>query len=159
MSNKKLRIQLFTAVRDIPYKVGSESKDSSCVAKTKLLGELLTRIGLRCQVWKAVVNWENTGIPTNLLQLAPRPTVNHFFLKVFIPETKKWAIVDATWDIRFIGKLPINNWDGLSNTKLAYSSDQPELVGSVDEFEFRNFDPKEVFTKKLNKWYDSLAEG
>lgn len=69
-----------------------------------------------------------------------------------------WAIVDATWDRRFAGKLPVNNWDGLSDTTLAYSSNQLELVGSVDEFEFRNFNPEEIFSKKLNDWYESLAE-
>lgn len=156
--NINLRKQLFLTVRDLPYKIGNKSDDSSCVAKTKLLGELLSRIGLECQVWKAVVNWDDTGIPTQLLQLAPRPTVNHLFLKVFIPEKKKWIIVDATWDKRFAGKLPVNDWDGLSDTKLAYSSNQLELVGSVEEFEFRNFDPQETFTKKLNEWYMSLAE-
>lgn len=154
----KLRKQLFLAIRDLPYKIGAKSEDTSCVAKTKLLGELLTRIGLKCQVWIAVVDWGDTGIPTDLLQLTPKPTVNHLFLKVFIPERKMWAIVDATWDRRFAGKLPVNNWDGLSDTTLAYSSNQLELVGSVDEFEFRNFDPEETFTKKLNDWYASLAE-
>lgn len=156
--NTKLRIQLFLAIRDLPYKIGTKSEDTSCVAKTKLLGELLTRIGLKCQVWKAVVNWGDTGIPTELLQLTPKPTVNHLFLKAFIPERKMWAIVDATWDNRFAGKLQVNDWDGLSDTKLAYYSDQLEFVGSVDEFEFRNFDPEEIFTKKLNIWYKSLAE-
>lgn len=86
--NTKLRKQLFLAIRDLPYKIGTKSEDTSCVAKTKLLGELLTRFGLECQVWKAVVNWDDTGIPTELLQLAPKPTVNHFFLKVFLPEKK-----------------------------------------------------------------------
>ena len=156
--NTKWRIQLFLAIRDLPYKIGTKSEDTSCVAKTKLLGELLTRIGLECQVWKAVVNWDEMGIPTELLQLTSKPTVNHFFLKVIIPERKRWVIVDATWDNRFANELPVNDWDGLSDTTLAYSSDRLELVGSVDEFEFRNFDPEETFTKKLNDWYESLAE-
>jgi len=154
----KLRKQLFLAIRDLPYKIGTKSEDASCVAKTKLLGELLSRIGLECQVWKAVVNWVDTGIPAKLLQLAPKPTVNHLFLKVFIPERKTWAIVDSTWDLRFDGKLPVNDWDGLSDTTLAYPSNQLELVGSVDEFEFRDFDLEEIFTKKLNAWYESLTE-
>ncbi len=154
----KLRKQLFLAIRDLPYKIGTKSEDASCVAKTKLLGELLSRIGLECQVWKAVVNWVDTGIPAELLKLAPKPTVNHLFLKVFIPERKKWAIVDSTWDLRFDGKLPVNDWDGLSDTILAFPSIQFELVGSVDEFEFRDFDSEEIFTKKLNAWYESLTE-
>lgn len=156
--NLKLRKQLFRAVRDLPYKIGTKSGDASCVAKTKLLGELLTRLGLECQVWKAVVDWGATGIPAALLRQAPRPTVNHFFLKVLIPETQKWVAVDPTWDLRYLGKLPVNQWDGLSDTKLAYPSKQVELVGSVSDFDFRDFDPKETFTKELNNWYEALAE-
>ncbi len=156
--NVDLRKQLFLAVRDMPYGIGTKSTDASCVAKTKLLGELLSRIGLECQVWKAVVSWNNTGMSAALLKLAPKRTVNHLFLKVFIPETKKWTTVDATWDDRFTGRLPVNNWDGLSDTKLAYPSERLELVGPVDEFEFRNFDIEDPFTKQLNAWYQSLRE-
>ncbi len=158
MKSIKLRVQLFKTVRDLPYKIDNKSRDTSCVAKTKLLGELLSRVGLECQVWKALVNWADVGIPVKLLQLVPKPAVNHFFLKVFIPETKKWVIVDATWDKRFINKLPVNDWNGLSNTKLAYPSSQLKLVGPVNNFEFRNFDLNDLFTKKLNEWYESLAE-
>jgi len=43
--NLKLRKQLFLAVRDLPYKISNQSTDTSCVAKTKILGELFTRLG------------------------------------------------------------------------------------------------------------------
>ncbi len=156
--NTQLRKQLFLAVRDIPYRLGTASEDCSCIAKTKLLGELLTRAGLECQIWGSLLDWSKTGMPASLFKLAPTPTVNHIFLKVFIPETKRWVIVDPTWDKRFTGTFPINDWDGLSDTELAYPSDQLKLLGPVNKFEFRNFDPKDEFTSKLNAWYESLAE-
>lgn len=154
----QLRKQLFLAVRDLPYKISNRSKDTSCVAKTKLLGELLSRAGLDCQVWKAIVKWNQTNIPDDLIQMTQRETVNHLFLKVLIPETKKWIILDPTWDKRFLGTLPVNDWDGISNTQLAYSSKKLELLSTIEEFDFRDFDPEDTFTKKLNKWYLSLAE-
>ncbi len=154
----QLRKQLFLAVRDMPYKIGEKNEDASCVAKTKLLGELLCRIGLRCQVWSAGVKWSETGIPAELVQIAPRIMFNHIFLKALIPETQKWVIVDPTWDQRFTGKLTVNRWDGLTDTQLAYPSQHMQLVGTVAEYDFRNFDPAEVFTKKLNEWYLSLAK-
>jgi len=156
--NLKLRKQLFLAVRDLPYKISNQSTDTSCVAKTKILGELFTRLGLECQVWQAVVDWKDIGLPGELLKLAPRPFVKHFFLKVFIPETKKWVVVDPTWDMRFRGQLPVNDWDGLTNTTLAYPSQQLSIVTAVDDFNFRNFDPTDIFTQKLNSWYQSLTK-
>ena len=158
LSSVTLRKKLFLAVRDVPYQIGNSSNDASCVAKTKLLGELLCRIGLDCQVWRAVVYWDQTGIPPSLLSLTSKTNVSHLFLKVYIPETQKWVTVDPTWDKRFAGKLPINAWEGLSNTTLAFPSNQLRFVGSVSGFSFRNFNPSDAFTKALNKWYQSLAE-
>lgn len=157
-SKVQQRVDLFAAVQKLPYQINNAALDTSCVAKTKLLGELLTRLGLKCEVWKAVVDWRDTGIPNELLSLAPRPTVNHFFLRVYVPERLRWVNVDATWDDRFIGTLPVNTWDGLSNTKLAYPTGAKERLGSVSEFTFRNFDPNDQFTKQLNEWYKSLTE-
>lgn len=155
----RLRKQLFMAVREIPYQISSNKTDASCVAKTKLLGEMLSRIGLQCQVWKAQVRWDAIGAPPDLVSQAPRPTFNHFFLKVLLPETLRWVVVDATWDSRFQDSLPVNQWDGVSDTNLAYQSTQLELVGAVADFEYRNFDPTDRFTSELNAWYESKTKG
>lgn len=155
----RLRNQLFMAVREIPYQISGDQTDASCVAKTKLLGELLSRIGLQCQVWKALVRWDAIGAPPNLVSQAPRPTFSHYFLKVLVPETLRWVVVDATWDSRFQTSLPVNQWDGVSDTTLAYQSTQLELVGAVADFKYRNFDPTDSFTLQLNAWYESKTKG
>lgn len=157
--NIVLRKKLFLAVRDIPYRIGTRQNDASCVAKTKLLGELLSRIGLKCQVWKTVVRREETKISTELLKLAPRPTVDHFFLKILIPEKNDWKIVDATWDSGLKDLFHINKWDGVSDTKLAYISKKLEYVDSTENFNYRNYDPEDMFTKKLNEWYVFIRRG
>jgi hypothetical protein len=153
-----LRQQLFLAVRDIPYKLDSRQNDSCCVSKTKLLGELLTRIGLQCQVWRSVFRWDETGMPPELVAIAPRPICNHIFLKVYIPEQQVWRIVDPTWDKGLNSFLPINEWDGLSDTQLAYPGASLEFVSSVEELDYRNFDVTDLFTKKLNNWYSSCRK-
>lgn len=157
---KQLRIKLFNAVRDLPYRIAGQERDSSCVAKTKLLGELFTRLGLFCKVTVCDVMWSDTGIPLKLLAKAPRPTFQHYFLQIFIPETKTWVNVDAAWDSLMNKRFPVNIWDGLSNTRLAYEG--TNLRKALDEqgnpltpwsMRFRNFDPTDEFTKELNKWY------
>lgn len=159
-STKTLRVQLFNAIRDIPYVIDSEERDASCVAKTKLLGEILTRIGLQCQVMTCDVKWGNIGLPQAILRLAPRPVFSHFYLKVFIPETKQWVVADPTWDLGMRTAFPVNKWNGISDTKLAYSGNNLREATNSNgipltpfSIPFRNFDPNDEFTKGLNRWY------
>lgn len=158
MDNLTLRRQLFLAVRDIPYQIDSEEKDTSCVAKSKLLGELLTRAGLETQIMKGEVLWNKTGIPEDLLKLTQRPFFNHFFIQVLVPETNYWVNVDATWDSSLEDSLPVNTWDGITETQLAYPCTNLQVIGSPFEFKYRNFDPNDTFTRILNAWYQSLRK-
>lgn len=155
-----LRIKIFEAVRDIQYVIGSKERDASCVAKTKLLGEMLTRTGLQCQIMTYEVKWGNIGLPQEILRLAPRPVFSHFYLRVFIPETKQRVVVDPTWDVGMRPVFPVNTWDGISNTKLAYqgdnireATDMREIPLTPFSMSFRDFDPNDEFTKRLNRWY------
>lgn len=156
MSPRTLRRQLFVAIRDLPYKIGPKDDDASCVAKAKLLGEVLTRIGLQCEIWKTNVLWRDTGLSARLLKLGPRPSFNHFFVKVLVPETGRWVIVDPTWDKGLAGTFVVSEWDGITDTALAYPSRGMTRVGLVADFDYRDFDPDDVFTRELNNWYREL---
>lgn len=155
MNNILLRKQLFLAVRNIPYRINSDDKDASCVAKAKLLGELLTRIGLKCRVMKGVVQWKDTGIPKSLLKLTRRPIFYHFFLQVYVPESGLWVNVDPTWDPSLKSNLRVNIWNGLNDTVIAYQIKKLQIVGSPFDFNYRDFNPTDLFTKLLNSWYES----
>ena len=152
--NIKLRIKLFNSIRDIPYLIGQKEVDASCYAKTKILGDLLIRTGLNCQVFYCQFLWKNLRIPKKLLDLTKKPYSRHYFLKVYIPERKKWVYVDPTWDKGLRTKFKISEWDGLSNTILAVSP-----LGKINKFSktlfcfpFRDFNQKDLFTSMLNKW-------
>lgn len=154
--NIGLRIALFESIRDIPYRIDIAGKDATCLAKNKLLGELLLRVGLSCRIVKAQSYWKDTPhITPKLLALAP-PKFSHLFLEVLIPETKKWVQVDATWDSELAPTLPVAKWDGLHSTILACRIMNPKRVGSPSNYPYRDFDPKDSFTKQLNDWYASL---
>lgn len=155
MKNITLRIKLFKAIRDIPYYISNQDKDASCRAKAKLLGDLLTRTSLKCKIIRGTAKWADLGLPKKILNLGKRLEFDHFFVKVYIPERKKWVNVDATWDIGLKKKFIINEWNGLSNTSLACPIKITEELKPFD-LEFRNFNPKDKFTKALNNWYANL---
>ncbi len=156
---------MFYAVRDVPYRINTESRDASCRSKTKILGDLLTRINLRVKVAFGKFYWKDIGVPEQLLKLAPEPYVNHFFLRIYIPETKKWVSVDPTWDPELRGAFPIAEWDGLTSTTLAAPVKRIQIIkrGKKEitpyDYPFTNFDPTDAFTKALNRWYASQRKG
>lgn len=157
--NISLRVALFESIRDIPYRIDVQGKDATCLAKNKLLGELLLRMGLKCRVIKAESYWKNTpNIPQQLLTLAPFSKFSHMFLEVFVPETKKWVQVDATWDSALAPILPIARWNGVDGTILACKIINPKKMGSPLDYPYRDFDPKDSFTKGLNDWYTSIRK-
>lgn len=155
MKNINLRIKIFETIRDIPYYIGSRDEDASCRAKAKLLGDLLKRIGLKCKVVRGIAKWSDLNLPKTIINLAERTDFDHFFVKAYIPERKKWINVDATWDIGLKRGFTINQWDGLSATPLACPVKATDEIKPID-LEFRNFNPKDKFTKLLNDWYANL---
>lgn len=157
--NINLRKKLFESIRDIPYRIDVVGKDATCLAKNKLLGELLSRIGLKCRIIKAQSYWKDTPyIPSNLLSLVPHAKFSHVFLEVFIPETKKWVQIDATWDAKLAPTLPIAEWDGIHSTILACKIMHPKRAGNPSDYPYIDFNPNDPFTKQLNTWYDSLRD-
>lgn len=151
------RINCFKAIQSIPYKIDVAGKDATCLAKNKLLGELFSHLGLECRMIRGQSYWRDTPkIPADILGLAPKPTFTHIFLNVLIPETKKWVYVDATWDPALGPPLPISSWDGIHKTILACKVFNIENAGLPNEYPYRQFDPNDTFTKKLNEWYETL---
>lgn len=155
MKNINLRIKIFETIRDIPYYIGSRDEDASCRAKAKLLGDLLTRIGLKCKIIRGIAKWSDLDLPKKILDLAKRAEFDHFFVRTYISERRKWVNVDATWDIGLKKRFVINQWDGLSATPLVCPVKMVEEIKPFD-LEFRNFNPGDKFTKLLNNWYESL---
>ena len=155
MNKIKLRIKIFESIRDIPYRIGCQENDTSCRAKSKILGDLLTRTGLKCVAVRGISQWSELGLPDNILSLIKRPIFNHFFVRAYIPENKRWVNVDATWDTGLKTKFNISQWDGLSDTSLACQVTAIEKFTPFD-LTFRDFDPQDKFTKLLNNWFSNI---
>jgi len=115
------RVRLFNIVRDIPYyiAVGKET-DFCCATKPDILKRLLKSIGLKSRDVTVDFRWERLGLPEWMLRLPHEAVESHGYLEVWIPERKKWVVVDPTWDARIRHpKFHINRWDGLSGTRPA----------------------------------------
>jgi hypothetical protein len=85
---------------------------------------------------------------------------HHLCLKIQID--KKWILVDATWDppLKKVG-FPVNeNWNGLSDTKLAVNSTQ-ETMNEDAEGRYRYILEKEKkytneYMEKCDEFYRAL---
>ena len=170
------RISVFQKIRDIPYAVIPEVvhpqkyldilklNKGSCSPKHFLLADLLERLGITIfySVWQFL--WKDVPIewPMELQKLANEMPVNtHLALRVDIGDN--FILVDATLDpkLRTLG-LPINDWDGNSDTLLPiqplgdeawYSREERELI--VPDFEEKSL----VFYRELNSWLEEVREG
>ena len=84
---------------------------------------------------------------------------------MYIPERKKFVIVDPTWDPGLISIFSIHEWDGLSDTKIAvpakgiYSPEESKkLIKKFNEpSEIKVYlDKNKSFIVKLNKYFKSV---
>jgi hypothetical protein len=167
------RISVFQKIRDIPYAIIPgiihpqkyleilKMNQGSCSPKHFLLADLLGRLGLTIfySVWQFL--WKDIPIewPLELKNLVEEMPINtHLALRVKIEDD--FVLVDATLDpkLKILG-LPINDWDGKSNTLLPIQPLGEEAWHSREERELMvpNFEQSSlVFYQKLNSWMEKV---
>ena len=122
LSIKKIqkRQKVFRKIRDIPYFIGNEKNDRSCITKHKFLAEALANSGLKTKFYECKFNWKALKLPSSVVNLIKGKYLSrHVYLKVFIPETGKYVVVDATWDKSPNDHFLVNQWTGFTDTKIA----------------------------------------
>lgn len=163
MTNVNERIRLFKIVREIPYYAAvGEEQDYSCSTKGEILQRLL-RLQSRYRICE--FRWEDLKLPQEILKYYQEDPEYHQFLEIQIPETKKWIIVDPTWDSGLKKILPVNDWDGIHDTEIAvptkkiYSPTESEEL--IKRFNRQNY--VEAYIRKnkefliaLNKYFRRL---
>ena len=160
------RIKIFTLIRDIPYRLANSSKDTSCISKTKILGEFFQRTGFEVRVAKCNFNWKTIGVPQAIINIRKKLNLNdassHAFLRIFVPEIKAWASIDPTWDIGLKSKFPVATWDGLHSTVLAVRTsgfkEMRKKNGFItpDNLSFPNFSEDNKFISTFNQWLEKI---
>ena len=160
----KERVRLFRIVRDIPYYIGIDNEqDYSCATNPAILEALFKSIGLKVQRVLCSFKWENLNLPKNLIEIPHNSIETHEYLQVFVPETKKWAKIDPTWDSKIINPtFPIAEWDGLNDTLIAVPTEQiwsvkesKKLSAQEDENKDEYLNKNKNFFIAFNKWLES----
>ncbi|VVB61725.1 Uncharacterised protein [uncultured archaeon] len=163
------RIKLFKMVRDIPYYIAVNEGEQGyeCVTKPEMLSKLLRATGLKTRDIVCYFKWEDLSLPKKLLKISHDNPETHGYIEVFIPETNKWVKVDPNWDSRIDHpKIPIAEWDGLTDTKLAVipiktlSPEESTAFNSQDVGDEREkyMERNLQFFKALNKWLRSIRK-
>lgn len=116
--NKEKLVQEFYRVRDLAYRIplAFEEDDVCCLGKHKMLKKIYEKIGCECRYRICMFKWSDLYLPS---EVSHQPHVNdcaHLYLEVKI--NGKWIVADATWDPATSKVMPINDWDGKSDTKI-----------------------------------------
>jgi len=162
------RIKLFNIVRDIPFYISiGEEQDYSCATKSYILEMLFKPLGLKVKHILCLFKWEKFNLPKELLRIPHDTEETHEYLSVFIPENKKWVIVDPTWDSRIQHpSIPIAEWDGLNKTVVGVPAEytwSPEESGRLIEQKKNILDKEKKeylrrnsqFFSLFNRWLES----
>jgi len=112
-------VKEFKKIRDISYKIPLSLMDSddSCSGKHISLFKKIREAGYNVRYKVCTFLWSDLNLPENLKIIPHENECTHSYLEVKIGN--KWKIVDATWDKSLEGLLPVNDWDGKSDTVVA----------------------------------------
>ena len=162
-------ISVFTHIRDIPYAIIPEWRDSDdiirqmitqnkgwCGPKHQLLSWMFEQLGFRTRYQYIPFRWQDQPFdyPESLTLLFPHlPSSTHLCTEIFL--AGKWTLIDATWDpnLKKAG-FPINSWDGRSETipAVCRNTHTPDLNLEVNE----NPGVRVPFIHKLNEWLEKI---
>ncbi len=157
-------LDTFNQIRDIPYRIPLtlEEEDECCVGKHKQLFELLKKEGYNLRYRVCTFSWSDLNIPEDIKSLPHDSESTHTYLEIEID--KKWIIMDVTWDITLSKILPVNNWDGTSDTKISVPvkkilspEDSIKVVKEEEDKDslINDLRRNKEFYQALNKWLES----
>lgn len=157
-------VDMFNKVRDIPYRIPltSTEEDRCCSGKMKQLKQMLEQAGYQARYRICEFRWSDIPLPNEVSEVPHEDLVTHVYLEVKI--NGSWVIVDPTWDSGVKSVLPVNEWDGKSDTQVAV----PVLktYGLKKSLEVIKSENKEVieadlakngeFYKAFNSWLEKV---
>lgn len=166
MSNESL-ISIFKAIRDIPYRIplSAEESDECCSGKAKRLLEALKAAGVEARYRVVTFRWSDLKLPSSVVAVHHEDESTHVYLEVKIGDG--WKNVDPTWDTGVRSILPVNDWDGVSDTTIAvpvretYSAEKSAdiMAHSADSNEImRDREKNGAFYKAFNDWLESVRK-
>lgn len=158
-------VGIFNSIRDIPYRIPLALDDTSidCMQKHQLLARALSEKGYDVRFRACSFLWSAMAIPPEILNIEHVDRCEHLFLEILIEG--RWVVLDATWDSGLRGILPVNEWDGKSDTKIAVEplSVYPEPKETLVHFEneeaiLEDLRTSGAFYAAFNVWLDKTRE-
>jgi hypothetical protein len=167
-SDVNLAKNLFNTVRDIPYRIPLKLDDpnNSCHGKSILLHNLLKSYNYNSRIMLCTFKWSDLRIDDSCKKLIVKDVEHHYFVELNLDS--RWIKLDTTIDSGLGKKLPINDWDGKSDTKIAVvpikflseeeSSKILKSSESIDYFTGKIKSNGQLY-KRLNEVYQSIRSG
>lgn len=168
---KKQLIKTFEEIRDLPYRIPLtkteiKTKDYSCVGKSKMLYQILksdypVRYRFSEFKWK-----KNANLPHDILKkFKGEDTDYHCYIEIYL--NNKWITLDPSLDKKLGKLIPINYWDGKTNTSINFNYDRiiPPSTKESDKLEKEAFNADErileikknyIFFKEFNQLFEKI---
>ncbi len=161
--------ELCKLVMEIPYKrIGSVNPEDmvkkgmgSCTPKHIFLASYLRKLGVPVKF--VIAHFYYKKLPVNYPKSAKKvveqmPVAYHLALKAEL--SGRWTLIDVTWDSGLKGFSRTENWDGISDMKLAVVPEKiVEIEGDPREYEkgrIKEFSEEEL--KAREKFYKMFNE-
>jgi hypothetical protein len=112
-------IQIFSQIRDVPYRIplSRNDADDCCNGKTIKLKKMFEEAGYEARYAVCEFCWSDLDLPKEILDIPHQDLSTHVYLEANIDGN--WVILDPSWDKGLSGILPVNNWNGRSDTTIA----------------------------------------
>jgi len=158
---------LFIAVRDIPYRIPLkfDDPDNSCHGKSILLNNLLKSYNYNSRIMLCTFKWSELRIDDSCKKFIVKDLQYHYFVELNLDG--RWIKLDTTLDSGLKRKIPVNDWDGFSDTRIAVvpikflSEDESRkiLKSSLSMKYFREkMKSNGRLYKRLNEVYQEIRE-
>jgi len=158
--NKEKLVQEFLRVRDLPYRIPLkyEEEDVCCLGKHKMLKKIYDKMGYECRYRISMFKWSSMDLPKEVSEKPHVDDCAHLYLEIKIDG--KWVAIDATWDATTSKVMPINIWDGRTDTEILvpyYEILSPEKSAEVMSEVSREAFDKDIaesgnFYEAFNTW-------
>lgn len=157
---KRQLVTIFNQIRDIPYKIPTsiDEVDCCCSGKHVVLKKEFEKLGYECKYRVCSFKWSELNLPSELYEVPHQDDSTHVYLEIKI--NGEWKNIDATWDNGITKILPVNKWDGESDTRIAvpviefFSDEESDKIMTSEDAEVVEKDLKTngEFYNAFNSW-------
>ena len=155
-------IETFETIRDIPFRIplNKSEEDNCCNGKVIRFKKILDKNRYESRYRVCEFYWSEVNLPKELLSIPHADLSTHVYLEIKIDGN--WVNVDPTWDKGLKTILPVNEWDGKSNTAIAvkptkiYDTEKSAEIMKDESNENLEKELKDSgeFFKALNEWLE-----